>query len=112
MCMQAFKNVTTRVIGSARRNKHKIKDQYLWVSIKIYRTGSIPGVYGPTIFLVEVKNKNANYTNKLLIDNGVDRVSTVLIMPMVFMTEEAWVAENPPVFCGLSISDPILEDNP
>ena len=65
-CIQACNNGATRVIGSAGRKKHERKDQYSRISISVYCTGSISGVDGTTIFLVEYKNKHANYTDKLL----------------------------------------------
>ena len=66
----------------------------------MYCTGSISGVNGPIIFLMEGKNKFENYTDKFLKDNGAALGLTVLMTPTVFMTKEAWISATPTVVRG------------
>ena len=63
-------NGSTQVTVSAGHKKHTKKDKDSRISITMYPTGSSYGVTGPTIFLIEVKNKRDNYTGKILWDNG------------------------------------------
>ena len=111
MFMKVCENGATRVIVSAGCNKHETKDQDSRVSITMYRNGSIYGVTGPTIFLVEGNNKRVNCTDNFLQDNGVSPGSTFLVTPMMFMSEEAWITETPTVVCGLRISDTTVVAN-
>lgn len=80
----------------------------------MYYTVSIAGVTGPTItiFIMKGKNKRANNTDKFLRDNGAAPGSTVLMMPTVFMTNESWISATTPVVRGISISYPIVAENP
>ena len=110
--MQVYNNGVTRVIGSAGRKKHERKDQESRISITIYCTGSIYGVTGPTILLMEVNNKCVNYIDRFLRDNGTAPGSNVLMTSTAFMTEEAWIYENPPVVHGLKSSGHIVAANP
>ena len=110
--MQACNNGTTGVIGVDGRNKHERKDQESWASLTVYRTGSIDGVSGPTIFLLEGKNKRVNYTDKFLRDNCAAPSLTLLVTPTALITEEAYIAATHPIVSGLRRYNHIVAVNP
>ena len=112
MCAQACNSNETRVIGSDGHKKHERKDQDSRLLITMYRTGSISGVTCPTIFLVEGKQKRANYTENSLQDNVAAPGSTILMNLTAFMNEEAWNAETTPFVCRIRSSDSIVAENP
>ena len=111
-CMQACENVITKVIGSKNWKKHERKDQESHVSIKMYRTGSVAGITGTTIFLLEGKKCHGAYIDKLLLTNGDTIGSTIIMTPTAFMTEEAWENATPKIIERLRDNDPIVKANP
>jgi hypothetical protein len=78
----------------------------------MYRTGSIAGCTGPTIFLLEGKSRRHHFTDKWLVDNGSAIGSTVVMTPTTFMTEEAWEKATIHIVKGLYNADPIVAANP
>jgi hypothetical protein len=78
----------------------------------MFRTGSIAGCTGPTIFFLEGKSRRRHFTNKWLMDNGAAIGSTVITTPTDFMTEEAWEKATSQIVKGLRNADRIVAANP
>jgi hypothetical protein len=78
----------------------------------MYRTGSIPGITGPSIFLFKGKICHANDTDKFLQGNGTAPGSSIMMIPTAFMTEETWVESTSKVIYGSQNTDYIVKANP
>ena len=111
-CMKACENGFTKVIGINNQNKYRRKYQDSRVSIMMYRTVSVSGVTGTTIFLFEGKKRHGNYSDKLLLTNGDGIGSKIIMTPTDFMTEEAGENTTPKIIKGLRNTDPIIKANP
>ena len=64
--MQSYENGITKVIGRNNWKNHKRKYQDSYVSITMYWTGSIDGITGPSIFLLEGNNHQGTYSDNFL----------------------------------------------
>ena len=111
-CMQECENGITKLIGSNNRKKHKRKNQESCVSITMYRTVSVSGITGPTIFILEGKKRRVISSDKLLLINGVTIGSTIIMTPTASMTEEAWENDTSNITEGLRNIDPKVKANP
>jgi hypothetical protein len=111
-CLQASANGTVHVIGSTGRKKHEKINSDLRVSIKTYRTGSIAGDTGPTIFLMKGDRGKAGWTDKFLIKNGAKEGSTIVMTESTFMTTEAWEKMTPSMCAGLRKINKYVKANP
>ena len=111
--LMACEEGTILVISSAGRKKHEKKSHDSPISITMYRTGSVAGDTGPTIFLLEGKKKKQGFTDSFLIDtNGASVGSTIVITPSAFMTIEAWEQMTPFVCKGLWAINKYVAANP
>ena len=110
-CFQACEQGNISVIGSTGRKKHEKKTCDSRCSITLYRTGSVAGDTGPTLFLLAGKQRREGYTDKFLHDNGAAPGSTVLMTQNAFMTIEAWEAMTPKLCAGLRKINAIVEAN-
>ena len=111
-CMQECENGITKVIGSQNWENHERKDQGSHVSITMYQTGSLAGIVGSTIFLLEGKNRRGTYSEKLLLTNGDAIRSTIIMTPTAFMTKESRENYTPKIIVGLMNIYPIIKANP
>jgi hypothetical protein len=98
---EASNGGTVRIIGSIGRKKHETKSADSCVSVSMHRTGAVAGDTGPTVFLLQGKNKRANFTNGFLCKNGATEGSTVAMTRVAFMTAEAWEEMTPSIIEGL-----------
>lgn len=109
-CMHASSS-HLHVIGSTDRKKHEKILHDSRCSITMYRTGSVAGDTGPTVFLLEGERIRSNFTDKMLKKHGAKEGSTIVMTPTAFMTEEAWKRMTPSLVKGLRAM-PIVEANP
>jgi hypothetical protein len=109
-CMHASAG-HTYVIGSTGRKKHEKILHDSRCSITMYRTGSVAGDTGPTIFLMAGERIRSNFNDAMLKRNGAQEGSTIIMTPTAFVTEEAWTKMTPSLVRGLR-SMPIVIDNP
>ena len=77
----------------------------------MYQTGSVAGIVGPTIFLLEGKNRCGTYIKKLLFTNGDAIESTIIMTPTAFMEKESWENYTPEIIVGLLNIYPIIKAN-
>jgi hypothetical protein len=98
---EASNGGTVRIIGSIGRKKHETKSADSCVSVSMHKTGAVAGDTGPTVFLLQGKNKCANFTNGFLRKNGATEGSTVAMTRVAFMTAEAWEEMTPSIIEGL-----------
>jgi hypothetical protein len=66
----------------------------------MYRTGSVAGVTGHTIFLLEGKNHRGTYRNKFILNHNAEIGSTTIMAPTAFMPEYAWENATPNIIEG------------
>jgi hypothetical protein len=99
--MASDDNCGVKVIGAAKRKKHKKKSDDCRSSISLYRTGAVAGDTGQTIFLIKVKTKRHGFTDQYLQSNGCAIGSNVVITENVFMTGDSWERMTPNVILGI-----------
>jgi hypothetical protein len=73
----------------------------------MHRTGAVAGDTGPTVFLLQGKNKRANFT-----EHGATEGSTIAMTPTPFMTTEAWEDLTPSIIEGLRSVIPVAKAHP
>ena len=81
------------------------------MSIKIYQTGSVAGITGTTLFILEGKKWRGTYIDKFLLTKGSSIGSTIIMKPTAFMEEEARENSRTKIIEGLRNSDPIVKAN-
>jgi len=110
-CFSASEDRSVRVIASANKTKHEKKTAHSRVSITMYRTGSVAGDTGPTVFLLEGKHRKSGFTDAWLREHGSPEGSIIVMTPNAFMTIEAWEKMTPSVCKGLRNINAIVTAN-
>ena len=80
-CFMECELGSVTVIGSARQKKHDKKTCDSRSSITLYRTGSVSGDTGPTMFLLQGIQRIAGFTDKFLVINGAAVCLTIVMTP-------------------------------
>jgi len=111
-CLMASDDGTVRIIGGVGRKKHETKSADSRLSISMYRTGAVAGDTGPTVFLLQGKNKRAYFTDAFLREHGAAEGSTIVMTPTAFMTTESWEEMTPSIIKGLRAISAIVKANP
>jgi len=78
----------------------------------MYRTGSVAGDIGPTVFLLKGQRKKFGYTDQFLLSHGASIGSTIIMTETAFMTIAAWEEMTPSVCKGLHAINPFVVSNP
>ena len=91
MCIMSDAHGGLHVIGCAQKTKHKKLLQDARVSITMVRTGTVGGMTGPTIFLLEGTKVRNEFTDALLLKYGCAVWSTIIMTESAYMTNEAWL---------------------
>jgi len=78
----------------------------------MYRTGSVAGDTGPTIFLLKGQRKRVSYMDQFLLENGAAIGSTIVMTENAFMTMAAWEELMPLVCKGLRAINKFVANNP
>ena len=89
-CFMACELGSVTVIVSAGRKEHEKKTCDSRSLITFYRTGSVSGDMGPTMFLLLGIQRRAGFTDKFLVSNGASVGLTAVMTQNAFMTTEAW----------------------
>jgi hypothetical protein len=112
-CMMACEDGKILVIGSAGRKKHEKKTNDSRVSITMYRTGTVAGDTGPTVFLLKGIRKRPGFTDAFLESKCEAKLgSTIIMTPNAFMTIDAWEAMTPSICKGLRNINKFVAANP
>jgi hypothetical protein len=111
-CFMACEEGTVKVIGSAGRSKHEKKTVDSRISITIYRTGSVAGDTGPSVFLLAGKKRRNGFNDAFLLRNGAAVGSTIIMTETAYMTTDAWEEMTPSVCKGLRNMNQYVAANP
>lgn len=88
-----------RIVGEFGQKKHK-KVSDCWSLITIYRTGTLAGSNGPTVFIVKGKRIRSGYMEDFLMEQGAAFGLSIQMTENAFMTKLAWRAMTPKLVVG------------
>jgi len=108
----ASEDGSIRVIGSVGNRKTEKQMSDSRQSITMYRTGSVAGDTGPTVFLLKGQRKKAGYTDAFLLKHGASIGSTIVMTENAFMTIAAWEELTPSICKGLRAINQYVANNP